>query len=427
MSTRKKLRPGTQRTVASLQSPRIGIFDMSLQASSISVNKTLDVADLRHRAENRLSKIAEGVAERERQRLLPQQQIRELAADGLLTWRIPQSYGGSGASVREVVQFVVDLAAVDSNIAQALRPSFSFIEGLLVRGSEAERERWFPRYLAGEVFGNAGWEIGGANGAISARIVREGEHYRANGSKYYSTGSLYADWVSAVALDENEQPVSFILPRDREGLELVDDFDAMGQRLTASGTTHLHNVLVHPHEIRQRLGEEGQRSIVTPFLQLFLAAVEAGIARNALNDAVHFAREHARPIKHSTATRSVDDPYVEYSVGEISARAFAAEALVLRAAESIDAAWAEELSQEAITRASIDVAQAQYLAVESALKAGELLFDVGGASTTGRAHNLDRHWRNARTVANHNPRHWKAAVVGAWQLKGTQPPASGLF
>lgn len=424
---RKKLRPGTQRTVASLLSPRIGIFDMSPQANSITAKQTLSVADLRRLAGIRLDKIAEGVAERERQRVLPHQQVRELAADGLLTWRIPKAHGGSGASVREVVQFVIDLAAVDSNIAQALRPSFSFIEGLLVRGTPEERERWFPRYLAGEVLGNAGWEVGGANGAISARIVREGEHYRVTGSKFYSTGSLYADWVSAVALDEQQQPVSFILPRGREGLELLDDFDAMGQRLTASGTTHLHGVIVHPHEIRTRVTEEDQRSIVPPFLQLFLAAVEAGIARNALNDAVHFAREHARPIKHSTATRSVDDPYVQFSVGEISARAFAAEALVLRAAESIDTAWAEGLSEQAITRAAVDVAQAQYLAVESALKAAELLFDVGGASTTGRAHNLDRHWRNARTVANHNPRHWKAAVVGAWQLTGTQPPTSGLF
>lgn len=424
---RKKLRPGTQRTIAALQSPRTGIIDMSLQASSITSKGFLSVAELQRRATARLASIGSGAAERERQRELPHQPIRELAADRLLTWRIPQAYGGSGASVREVIAFVIDLAAVDSNIAQALRPSFSFIEGLLVRGSEEERERWFPRYLAGEVFGNAGWEIGGANGAVSARIVRDGEHFRATGSKYYSTGSLYADWVSAVALDDNEQPVSFILPRGREGLELLDDFDAMGQRLTASGTTHLNNVIVHPHEIRTRLGEEGQRSIVTPYLQLFLAAVEAGIARNALNDAVQFAQEHARPIKHSTATRSVDDPYVELSVGEISARAFAAEALVLRAADSIDAAWAVGLKPEAVTQASVDVAQAQYLAVESALKAGELLFDVGGASTTGRAYNLDRHWRNARTVANHNPRHWKAAVVGAWQLKGTQPPASGLF
>ena len=387
----------------------------------------LSVPELLQRAAVLLPQIAEGAAERERTRQLPHEQIRQLAAARLLTLRIPQRYGGSESSVREVVLFVIDLAAVDSNIAQSLRPSFAFIESLLVQQSETERQLWFAHYLQGEVFGNAGWEIGGANGQVSARIVPQGEHFRANGSKYYSTGALYADWVSAVALDENDEPVSFVVPRDREGLELMDDFDAMGQRLTASGTTRLNNVLVRREEIRTRVVEEGQRSIITPFLQLFLGAVQAGIARNALNDAVAFARDHARPIKHSSASRSVDDPYVEFSVGEISARAFAAEAAVLRAADTLDAAWAEELSHEAVTRAAIDVAQAQYIAAESALKAGELLFDVGGASTTGRSHNLDRHWRNARTVANHNPRHWKAAVVGAYRLKGTEPPTSGLF
>lgn len=387
----------------------------------------LSVPALLQRAAVLLPQIAEGAAERERTRQLPHEQIRQLAAARLLTLRIPQRYGGSESSVREVVQLVIDLAAVDSNIAQSLRPSFAFIESLLVQKSEAERQLWFAHYLQGEVFGNAGWEIGGANGQVSARIVPEGEHFRANGSKYYSTGALYADWVSAVALDENEEPVSFVVPRDREGLELVDDFDAMGQRLTASGTTRLNNVLVRREEIRTRVVEEGQRSIITPFLQLFLGAVQAGIARNALNDAVAFAKEHARPIKHSSASRSVDDPYVEFSVGEISARAFAAEAVVLRAADRIDAAWANALDHQSVTRAAIDVAQAQYIAAESALKAAELLFDVGGASTTGRSHNLDRHWRNARTVANHNPRHWKAAVVGAYRLKDTEPPTSGLF
>jgi alkylation response protein AidB-like acyl-CoA dehydrogenase len=390
----------------------------------------ITVADLNARADELLPQIAAGAAQRERDRELPFDAVAQIAKARLYTCRIPTKYGGPGGSVKDTIALLIRIASVDSNVAQALRPGFGFIEGLLASradGAEGERERWFARYLQGTVLGNAGWEVGGANGSISARIVRDGEHYRANGSKYYSTGSLYADWVSAVALDENDQPVSFILPRSREGLELLDDFDAMGQRLTASGTTLLNNVVVHADEIRTKTVEEGRRTIVTPFLQLFLAAVEAGIARNALNDAVAFAQEHARPIKHSTASRSVDDPYVELSVGDISARAYTAEAVVLRAAQSIDRAWAAQLDPQAVDQAAIDVAQAQYIAAESALKAAELVFDVGGASTTGRAHNLDRHWRNARTVANHNPRHWKAAAVGAWQLKGTPPPTSGLF
>ncbi len=390
----------------------------------------LSVTELKRRAALLLPELRQGAEERERHRILPHEPIRRIGAEKLLTWRVPQTQGGSGASVRDVIQFVIDVASVDSNVAQALRPSFLFLEGLLASDDEATRQRWLPHYLNGELFGNAGWEVGGANGAISASLVREGDHYRANGSKYYSTGALYSDWVSAVAVDEAGRERRFMLPRDRAGLELVDDFDAMGQRLTASGTTHLNNLRVDEEDIvPQNLygGGRGQRSIVTPYAQLFLAAVEAGIARNALDDAVAFARDHARPIKHSSASRSVDDPYVEFSVGEISARAFAAEAVVLRAADSIDAAWASGLEEASITQAAIDVAQAQYMAAEAALKAAELLFDVGGASTTARKHNLDRHWRNARTVANHNPRHWKAAVVGAYRLKGTQPPLSGLF
>lgn len=388
------------------------------------------VAALKARVSALLLAIAAGAAERERERRLPYAAIAELAAAGLYTVRIPQQYGGPGGSVSDVIELLLQVAAADSNVAQALRPGFAFVEGLLAasaEGAEQERVRWFAVYLQGAVIGNAGWELGGANGAIAARLVREGDHFRANGSKFYSTGALFADYVSAVALDEDEQPVSFILPRDREGLELVDDFDAMGQRLTASGTTHLHNVRVEASDIRTRTVEEGKRTIVTPFLQLFLGTVLAGIARNALNDASQFAREHARPIKHSSASQSVDDPYVQLSVGDIAARAFGAEALVLKAAASIDRAWAAQLDESTVEQAALEVAQAQYLAAELALKAGETLFDVGGASTTGRQHNLDRHWRNARTVANHNPRHWKAAVVGAWQLKGTRPPVSGLF
>ncbi|WPO98021.1 acyl-CoA dehydrogenase family protein [Pseudomonas sp. HR96] len=398
--------------------------------SVVRTRAATSVADLHTRLDALLPQIAAGAAERERERQLPYEAIASLAAAGLYTARIPAQYGGPGATVSEVIALLLRVAAADSNVAQALRPGLGFVEGLLASaadGAEVERQRWFERYLQGAVLGNAGWELGGANGVVSARIVREGEHYRANGSKYYSTGSLYADWVSAVALDEDDQPVSFVLPRDRQGLVLLDDFDAMGQRLTASGTTRLDNVIVYPDEIRPRTVEEGKRSIVTPFLQLFLATVQAGIARNALEDAVRFARDFARPIKHSSAARSVDDPYVELSVGDISARAFAAEAAVLLAARSIDRAWQAQLTELDVDQAAVDVAQAQFLAAESALKAAELLFDVGGASTTGRSHNLDRHWRNARTVANHNPRQWKAAAVGAWQLKGTPPPTSGLF
>jgi alkylation response protein AidB-like acyl-CoA dehydrogenase len=88
---------------------------------------------------------------------------------------------------------------------------------------------------------------------------------------------------------------------------------------------------------------------------------------------------------------------------------------------------ADDLDNASMTQASIEVAQAQYMAVAAALKSSEYAFDVGGASSCDRKYNLDRHWRNARTVANHNPRQWKAAAVGRWLLTDEPPPTTGLF
>lgn len=383
----------------------------------------LTVNDLYQRAQEILPKIAAGAAERERLRVLPHAEIREIAGRQLLTFRVPQAYGGPDSTVAQVIRFVIDVAAADSNIAQSLRPAFLFTEGLLTAESEEWRQLWLPRVMAGEIFGTAGWERGAANGVVQAQLTREGDHYRANGTKSYSTGALYADWVSTMALNPDGEVVSFTVPCDREGLRLLDDWDGAGQRLTASGTTELDNLLVYADEIRP-MAQRGHRSPGTAFAQLFLAAVLAGIAAAARDDAVDYTRRHSRPIKHSVAARSADDPYVQHVVGQISALAFAADAAVLRAAEMLGRATGKEAEPRSLTEAAVAVAQAQFFATEAALRSAELAFDTGSASATLREYNLDRHWRNARTVANHNPRAYKAAVVGAYRLNGTEPPGS---
>ena len=148
--------------------------DITLEQSPAPANVgiRLSVAELKRRAALLLPELRQGAEERERHRILPHEPIRRIGAERLLTWRVPQTQGGSGASVRDVIQFVIDVASVDSNVAQALRPSFLFLEGLLASDDEAARQRWLPHYLNGELFGNAGWEVGGANGAISVQVKR---------------------------------------------------------------------------------------------------------------------------------------------------------------------------------------------------------------------------------------------------------------
>lgn len=393
--------------------------------------QTLDVEALADLAPSILTAVAAGAAERESSRVMPYSEISAIIGAGLGTWRVPAEHGGPDASLARFFEFVVALAEADANIAQGLRSHFAFIETLRRSPSPQQQKQWFERVLAGDTFGLASGETGGVHGVISTKITRAENGWVVDGTKFYSTGSLFADWIVVRAVDEDEKPRSFVLQSSRAGIERVDDWDGIGQRLTASGTTKFTGVHVDESDFLIQHEVEGARPRQSPFFQLFLAAVEVGIAKNALADAIAYARGKARPIKHAGVSRSVDDPYVQHAVGEMASRTYAAEAGVFRAAAAIDRTDGLEPHSEtedaAVLAASLEVSQAQFFAIEAALKTSELLFDVGGASTALRSHNFDRHWRNARTVANHNPRAYKASVVGAYLLADVEPPISGFF
>jgi alkylation response protein AidB-like acyl-CoA dehydrogenase len=391
--------------------------------------EALTVAGIRAAITPVLTRLAGGAREREGTRDYSYDEVRELREHRITLTGIPVHDGGAGGTVRDVADLVIAIARADSNVAQALRPSFLAAHTIVGPNDVPNRAHILERLRAGDLFTGTGNERGGPAGGVATRLYEKDNEFRIAGEKYYSTGGLYAQWFGGSAVDDDGRVVQFTVPVDREGVERLDDFDAIGQRLTASGTTRLHDVRVEVDEI-QRIGD-------TPppnpwqgtFAQLYLAAVEAGIAAAALDDALWFARTKARPIKHSSADRTVDDPYVRHVVGEIAARANAARAVVLLAAEAagqVLLAPARELRDLAAS-AAVNVAQAQYVAAESALRAAELIFDVGGGSATDRKYAFDRHWRNARTIANHNPRNWKVAVAGGYHLVGEEPPTSGLF
>lgn len=377
-----------------------------------------------------LDRLAATARTREDDRDFAHDDVRALAQLGIGLAGIATAEGGAGGSTRDVAELVIDIARADSNVAQALRPTFLVAYHIADRRDTPLRAVNLRRLRDRALFAGTGNERnGGANGSVATTARRDGAGYRINGRKYYSTGGLYAAYFSASAVTEDGATIRFTIPTDRDGVRRHDDFDAVGQRLTQSGSTELVEVWAVDDEVVTVGDQEPDNPWPGGFAQLYLAAVQAGIAARALDDAVWFARTRGRPIKHSSAATSVEDPYIRHTVGEIAVRAQAARAVVLVSAEDLHGArvLSGDAGRSARAAAAVAVAQAGVTAIESALKAAELLFDVGGGSITDRELGYDRHWRNARTVANHNPRQWKAAVAGAYHLSGTEPPTTGLF
>jgi alkylation response protein AidB-like acyl-CoA dehydrogenase len=199
----------------------------------------------------------------------------------------------------------------------------------------------------------------------------------------------------------------------------------MGQKLTASGGVLLENVEVLDSEIRlhsldNRIGRHASAT-----RQLHLAACAVGSVRAVLREGVGYVQRHARSAAHSAADIAQQDPFVQKVIGEIASRSFAAEAVLAAAARKLDETVAafesggDEAIEAALIAGAVATAEAQLTIADVALKAAEQMFELGGGSATSRKYNFDRHWRNIRTVLNHNPLLHKARVVGDYLLNGT--------
>ena len=377
-----------------------------------------------------LERIAAGAVQREQDHELPRAQVRELLDAGLGRLRLPVEEGGEGLDLVEFADLLVDLAAADSNLPQVFRGHIAWVEQVLSLPAGEHRARWAGRIAAGELVGNAWSEVGdGVTGRQQTVVTTRAGRTTVSGRKYYTTGTIYADWTDATARrladDGTSEVVTVLVPVRAAGAAVSDDWDGFGQQLTGTGTLVLDDVEVDPDDVSPFTARFRYQ---TALYQLVLLAVQAGIAAAVERDTGREVRARTRSYTHGLAPLARHDAQVLSVAGEISSIAFTARALVRAAAQAVQAAAdtahvpGTEADRAANVEAEIRTAQAQVVLCESVPRAATLLFDTLGASGTSRARALDRHWRNARTVASHNPVIYKQRIVGDWSVNGTEPP-----
>jgi alkylation response protein AidB-like acyl-CoA dehydrogenase len=375
------------------------------------------------------ARIKEGAVQRETARTLPFEQIEWLRDAGFGAVRVPAEYGGAGASAVDLFRLLIELARADSNVAHIWRGHFAFLEVRLTRADIDYRRYWGEQAVAGVVVGNAQSESGTSTWLESKTTLIDADDggLRLNGEKYYSTGTIFSSW-SNVTARYGEDHVSIAVPLDRDGVTVLDDWDGFGQRLTGTGTTVFADVAVDRAHLTVHRREDRELTYTGGFYQLFLLAVLTGIARAAVDDARDYVRSRVRP-PLGAGLAAQDDPLAQAVLGRASGAAYAAEAAVLRAAEAIDRAYDAKLadigSPEIFGEADASAYRAQVAVIPLVLSVVTDVFDVGGASSTARSRALDRHWRNARTIASHNPVKARERAIGHLELHGTLPDPFG--
>lgn len=377
--------------------------------------------------------IAAGAAERDRTRALPYEHIRELAAAGFGALRVPESHGGAGADLPELFALLTELAAADPNISQALRAHFAFVEDRLVAAPGTDRDAWLRRFAAGELVGNSWTEVGAVHvGDVLTKVAPDGNGgFVVNGTKYYSTGSIFADWIDTYAeRTDTGQRVIAAVNAHQPGVRLEDDWDGFGQRTTGTGTSTFTDAVVEEAHL---IDFDTRFRYQTAFYQCVLLAVQAGSTLAAERDFAAELLARKRTFSHGAAERANEDPQLLQVIGEVSATAFVAAGAVDRVARALQGAYqaaldrrdgvvGEEQDEAANDAAELASAQAQVALTPLVLAAISHAFDALAASATSNAKNLDRHWRNARTAGNHNPWVFKARLIGEHSVHGAALP-----
>jgi len=364
---------------------------------------------------------------RDRERRLPHDELELFSRTGLWGISVPKALGGAGVSNTTLANVIAVIAAADSSLGQIPQNHFYALEVLRVNGSPQQKQRLYEEVLAGQRFGNALAELGTKNAHERTTHLAKAEHgFRITGRKFYATGALYAQRIpTSVVDDDGIQHLAFV-PRDSDGLTVIDDWSGFGQRTTGSGSVVFDNVFVAAEDVIPFQSAFERPTTVGPLAQILHAAIDTGIARAAYEDALHFVRTKTRPWIDATTDIASEDPLTLKSFGHLSVRLSATEALLERAGEFLDRAQANPTA-ETVAAASIAVAEARALSTEISLAAGSTLFELAGSQATLAEHGLDRHWRNARVHTLHDPVRWKYHAVGNYYLNDANPPLRGTI
>lgn len=374
------------------------------------------------------ARFATGAAERDALRVLPRAELEELSASGLLGITVPLAHGGADLPTSVVVEVFRLLAVADPNVAQIPHSHFVYVNALRQNGTEAQQRFFFSEVLAGRRFGNAQSEVGTKHVQdYRTRLrARLDGGYVLDGVKHYSTGALFAHWIPVLARDDDDKIVVAYVHADSDGLTVIDDWDGMGQRTTASGTVRLDNVRVPAeHVVPHHVTFTGPQ-LYGARAQVLHAAIDAGIARGALTEAVEFVRTRSRPWFEAGVEHAAEDPLTIQRFGELEVTVRAAEALLDAAGRGVDLAQAD-LDDDSAATASVAVATAKAAADRAAIEVTNALFEVAGTRAALDSLNLHRHWRNARTHTLHDPLRWKFQHIGRYVLTGTPPPRHGVI
>jgi alkylation response protein AidB-like acyl-CoA dehydrogenase len=346
-----------------------------------------------------------------------------LRKSGLLSLIIPEEWGGYGEDWKTVLNITREFAKVDGSIAHLFAYHFLCLTSVHLYGSPQQKERLYRETSEGHFFwGNAFNPLD-----QSLEVRKEGSYWKLSGKKNFCSGAKDSDRLLISAkLHHSDRSFIAVIPSNRIGITINDDWDSFGQKQTDSGSVIFEDVLVQEEEVLDyyiQNPEPVYPTIRTHIAQTILIHILLGMAEGAFEEAKKYTKTVSKPWLTSHVSEAKLDPYTIRQYGELFVQLNASAALAQNAVEALRYVWDKEQALTARERGEcgIIIATAKVSVAKTAIEVTSRMFEVMGARATSSKYQFDRFWRNVRTHTLHDPIEYKLRDIGNWILNEQLP------
>src|SRR5690349_17022515 len=267
---------------------------------------------------------------------LARRMVRRAADIGLFGIAVPEQYGGLDLDKASSLVVVERLARAASFATTFGGQANLCILPLVMFGTDAQKAKYLPKLVAGEIIGAyALSESGSGSDALAARTRADRQpdgSWRLNGEKMWISNGGFADLIVVFAKVDGEQFTAFLVERGFPGVSSGKEEHKMGLHGSSTTPIILQDARVPAGNV---LGEDGKGHKVAlstlNYGRFSLGAMCAGGCRGIVTDSVKYAtqrRQFGQPIASFGA--------IKHKLGEMIARTYATEALCYRIAGLFD-------------------------------------------------------------------------------------------
>ena len=343
-------------------------------------------------------------AEHDRNNSFPVENVTRMKETGYTALIVPEEHGGLGGDLEDYVLCQEQLAQGCGATTIAINMHLFGIGSLVEQSTGRPADKLFLNAIGhGKQIMGGGIsepETGGEWGFFATRARRDGEFYVLNGRKTFTSLSPVIDlFMVMVTLEDATPPAfaTFIVPRGVPGLEIVETWDTMGMRATASHDLVIKDVRVPAaarSEPRAAGPVDSQGVSLFAWFSLSVAEIYNGIAMAALKFTKEFTGRYQpltlpRPIKYL--------PGIQFAVAEAEALIAQSRALYLSLAREYLADSKSFAGDTGLAR----LIMAKYVSTNNAIRAVDQCMEAVGAHGILKKFPMERYYRDVRAGVNH--------------------------